>query len=211
MSLGLVRLRWCECKHLTLMRTTSAGRDLPEELVSVCFQTNPGMVRLMDATGTRSAACTMRIIVWVAVTPRLAAHCRTVGWKWVIAQHGAKRRRNVAYIGCLNRQPHKTYAWKHTEKCLCTSTPGWGRRSSTGKQMYETNQYQHNECPLDVHENVGLLTPTLPLTFLSLPVYPAPDFFVQWFNDLCTHVRCWQIPKLLRLQCEKQPHQTKNI
>ena len=42
-----------------------------------------------------------------------------------------------------------------------------------------TNQYQHNECPLDIHENVGLLSQTLPLTFLSLPVDPAPDFFVQ--------------------------------
>ena len=132
-SIGSVGLRWCECNRLTLMRTKSAGQDLPEELVSVRFQTNPGMVRLrceserssirssskkhrpyasLDVTGTRSAALIMGIIVWLAVTPRLAAHCRTVGWKWVVSQHGVKRRRNVYSI--FGQRPHETYALKQT-------------------------------------------------------------------------------------------------
>ena len=34
-SLGSVRLRWCERNHLTLVRNKSAGRDLPEQVVSV--------------------------------------------------------------------------------------------------------------------------------------------------------------------------------
>ena len=36
-------------------------------------------------------------LVWL-VTPWLAAHCRTVGWKWIVAQHGAKWRQNVYWI-----------------------------------------------------------------------------------------------------------------
>ena len=79
--LGSVRLRWCDCNHLTLVCTKSASRDLPEEVVLVRFQTNLGAVRLrcesertsgrtsskkhtpLDVTGTRSAARIKGIIV----------------------------------------------------------------------------------------------------------------------------------------------------
>ena len=59
LCLGSVRLRWCECNHLTLMCSKSAGRDLPEEVVSVCFQTNPGVVCLRcesERTSVRSSS-----------------------------------------------------------------------------------------------------------------------------------------------------------
>ena len=56
-SLGSVRLRWCECNHLTLVHTKSAGRDLPEEGVSVCFQTNPDAVRLRCESERTSVRC----------------------------------------------------------------------------------------------------------------------------------------------------------
>ena len=86
--LGSVCLRWCKCNHLTSMRTKSAGRDLPEQLVSVCFQKNPGMVHLRCESE--------RTLV------RYSSKKHTPLWKgenesWL---------NNVCWI--LGRHPHKT-------------------------------------------------------------------------------------------------------
>lgn len=67
--------------------------------------------------------------------------------------------------------------------------------------VIETNYDKHNQCSkLELH---GCL----------LQVFyrcPAHICFAQLFDHICRHVGCSHILGLLRkLQCEKEPHQTK--
>ena len=91
--------RWCDAPpHCG--GTKSAGPDLPEEVVGILFQTNPGAVLLRcesERTSVRSSAKSIRL--YGRNRPPLSGG-------------------DGMSIGYLGRRPHKTYAGKHTE-CRC--------------------------------------------------------------------------------------------